>query len=561
MSKDRKRSMVWHFFHFTREKHFVRCKICKKEYKYFKNTTNLKCHLERLHPDSLLISPIKREESDEEFEIASTSNSQQSGKTAKAFKILATTTCTSTSTPIGIGQTTITPLKESINLKKMRLLGPSSSDNELPEFQIRDLNMALVKMVVSDYQPLRIVEDKGFQEFVKKLNPLYSMPTRKRLTTQLIPEYYQSEVEKLQQKLSPVEYVSVTTDLWISDTTNHYVTVSVHFLENSELRSNVLQTNEVRGNQNSSEIAEELQDIFNNWNINDKIVTVVSDNSENIKSSIIDYLQRDYIPCLAQALNVSVNEGLNQNGDLNLIIEKCRHIVEYFKQNDLAVETLMRIQLEMNTRQLNVKQDVGKSWNSTYTMLQRLLDIKPSIVAVMPSLTETPKMLTEEEWQTIEDCVSILKPFDLMMTVLSGEKYITLSSTIPLVRGLQFSAGKINCATKIGKSLKNDLLLMISNRLGRYEQDKVSAKATFLDPRYKKQAFGLQENANFAENWVLEELECIFDEDEISTPTPEANISQVESESENPAEDDMLWERNRIPAKNVDQIVFLNTNL
>jgi hypothetical protein len=78
--------------------------------------------------------------------------------------------------------------------------------------QVTEFNFALIKMIVTDYQPLRIVEDKGFREFVRKLNPQYTIPSRKTLTTKLIPELYQSEAQKLSKKLSSVQDVEVTTD-------------------------------------------------------------------------------------------------------------------------------------------------------------------------------------------------------------------------------------------------------------------------------------------------------------------------------------------------------------
>jgi len=42
--------------------------------------------------------------------------------------------------------------------------------------------------------------------------------------------------------------------------------------------------------------------------------------------------------------------------------------------------------------------------------------------------------------------------------------------------------------------------------LGNLERDKIVAKSTFLDPRLKKTAFGLQENADNAHKWICEEL-------------------------------------------------------
>lgn len=393
--------------------------------------------------------------------------------------------------------------------------------------------------MVWDYQPLRIVEDKGFRELVTKPNPLYVVLSRKILASKLIPEVYQNEVDKLKEKLSSVDHVGVTTDLWTSDSTNHYITVTVHFIQNAELHASALQTSEVKGSQTGSQIALELMEIFNKWEINQKVVTVVSDNGANVKSAINDHLHKHHHPCVAHTLNLSVKDGLSQNDEFSVILQKCRHIVGHFKHSALAVEKLSKMQQQINTPQLKVKQDIATRWNSTYIMLHRLIDIKVPIAAVMSSLPGAPQMLSADEWLAIEDCVPVLKPFDLMTTVLSGEKYVTLSSIIPLVRGLQYSVNKVNCVTDIGNKLKSDLLTIITRRLGSYERDKISAKATLLDPRYKKQAFGLRDNADNAEKWVLEELGSLFAEASVEAPSA---VSQAEVEPGNSADIDMLWE-------------------
>lgn len=193
----------------------------------------------------------------------------------------------------------------------------------------------------------------------------------------------------------------------------------------------------------------------------------------------------------------------------------------------------------MNSAQLKVKQDVATRWNSTYIMLQRLIDIKVPISAVMSSLQKALQMLDADEWLAIEDCVHLLKPLDLMTTILSGEKYVTLSSIIPLVRGLQYSVSKINCVTPIGNKLKGDKLTIISRRFGNYERDKISAKATFLDSRYKKQGFGSKELADSAEKWVLEELGGIIAE---ASRKPPAAAAKVRIESDESSDTNMLWE-------------------
>lgn len=43
------------------------------------------------------------------------------------------------------------------------------------------IDMALVNMVVKDYQPFSIVEDTSFREFVGMLDPTYNLPSRQTL--------------------------------------------------------------------------------------------------------------------------------------------------------------------------------------------------------------------------------------------------------------------------------------------------------------------------------------------------------------------------------------------
>lgn len=45
-------------------------------------------------------------------------------------------------------------------------------------------------MIVLDFQPLSIVENIGFLQYTNELNPVYKPPSRKVLSTKLLPEEY-----------------------------------------------------------------------------------------------------------------------------------------------------------------------------------------------------------------------------------------------------------------------------------------------------------------------------------------------------------------------------------
>lgn len=93
-----------------------------------------------------------------------------------------------------------------------------------------------------------------------------------------------------------------------------------------------------------------------------------------------------------------------------------------------------------------------------------------------------------------------------MTNELSGEKYVTMSSVIPLVRGLQLALKNMNPVIDIELWLKCNLIEIVSRRLGILESNKIVAKSAFLDARYKRAAFGQEENARNCQTWIMDEL-------------------------------------------------------
>lgn len=60
--------------------------------------------------------------------------------------------------------------------------------------------------------------------------------------------------------------------------------------------------------------------------------------------------------------------------------------------------------------------------------------------------------------------------------------------------------------TEVAVQLQSQLIDTISRRLGTSERNKIAAMSTFLDPRFKKTSFGVEENANNVEKWSCDEI-------------------------------------------------------
>jgi len=207
--------------------------------------------------------------------------------------------------------------------------------------------------------------------------------------------------------LENVNDVLITTDMWTSDCTRSYITVTCHFIFNDSLYSPVLATEEVKKSHTGENIASALSNIFNEWNISNKIVNIVSDNGANIRHTINDHLLKYHHPCVAHTLNLSVNESINQNTEFLRVLKICQAIVGHFKHSNLATEKLKEFQKQMGLPELKVKQYVSTRWNSSLIMIERLIQIKNPLYAAMSSLRRAPNCLTANDWDIITDYAPI----------------------------------------------------------------------------------------------------------------------------------------------------------
>lgn len=103
----------------------------------------------------------------------------------------------------------------------------------------KELDEALVDHTVKDLQPFSIVEDEGFNNFVKKLDPNYVLPSRNTLKSMSKSRYTETK-EKAIAPAKKAKAVSLTSDTWTSINMDAYLAVTCHFIdENNKLSTTV----------------------------------------------------------------------------------------------------------------------------------------------------------------------------------------------------------------------------------------------------------------------------------------------------------------------------------
>jgi hypothetical protein len=100
---------------------------------------------------------------------------------------------------------------------------PSSVSN-ITDSKKKELDRLVVLMIACDFQPFSIVNDSGFKDLVKALDPKYSLPSKTTIRNKLLPEFVNEQRRKLEEILHEVKYVSLTTDMWSFIIGESYIT-------------------------------------------------------------------------------------------------------------------------------------------------------------------------------------------------------------------------------------------------------------------------------------------------------------------------------------------------
>ena len=152
---------------------------------------------------------------------------------------------------------------------------------------MKQLHKSLTQFVIGTDQPLSIVEEPDFIKYLYDLNPKYKLPCTKTLKKHMYSIYYFAN-SKIELELScNANDVSLTLDLWSSCAHQPYLGVTVHWVdENFYPCEFLLNMEEFPYPHDAFTIAEEINNIIHSYNLEFKIIAIVTDNRSNVKSAI-----------------------------------------------------------------------------------------------------------------------------------------------------------------------------------------------------------------------------------------------------------------------------------
>ena len=110
------------------------------------------------------------------------------------------------------------------------------------------------------------------------------------------------------------------------------------------------------------------------------------------------------LPCLVHALQLIIKDGVLLQQSVVQLLSCARSLVGHYHRSNVALNTFRQIQAQLNLQQHVLIQDVPTMWNSSYYMLERLVEQKKAITA---SDTECEPLteLRAQQWILAEKVV------------------------------------------------------------------------------------------------------------------------------------------------------------
>nr|XP_023696959.1 zinc finger BED domain-containing protein 1-like isoform X2 [Paramormyrops kingsleyae] len=385
------------------------------------------------------------------------------------------------------------------------------------------LTDSIVTYIVNGLLPLSTVENKDFIAVLQLAEPFFTMPSRRDLTQNLIPQRTIAVKLNLINLIQSTSDICLTVDLWSNRSMRSFFGMTGHFISNFTLHNVMLSCQRFRGRHSADNICAVYEDILSTYDIKNKVSFIVTDSASNmIKASnlfppitVVDgeeeeqddtsdlhvvnideemmYFPPERSPCFVYTLQLVVRDALDQVGSVKNLLGKIQKLVTFCYKSPLAFETLgdYRIHPGNATR-----------WNSQLKILKSVLNIRSDVLGQL----ECPVQLSPTEFKIIQELCVVLEPFEEVTDRCQAEKVVTSSLVIPCVRGLRYAVKNMKMTGN--NNLVSILQSLVEKHLAKFEEIQCFQMASILDPRFKLD-WCIGEEVNTMKDLLMGKVECL----------------------------------------------------
>ena len=195
----------------------------------------------------------------------------------------------------------------------------------------------------------------------------------------------------------------------------------------------------------------------------------------------------DDLGCFAHILQLVLHDGTFSQRTVIDTLAVCRQVVGHFKRSPLAYDHLKTIQPQLTRHWL--KQDVSTKWNSTFYMLQVILEQKMALAAYAIEYGGIQQLTAAQLAMDLAGkVVKVLGCVEEITKSISTEAAST-SLIIPFIQAFRLTLEKRDDSDRGIRTMKADMLASLNRCYGNIETNTTLTVATLLDPRFKDKFF------------------------------------------------------------------------
>ena len=165
--------------------------------------------------------------------------------------------------------------------------------------------------------------------------------------------------------------------------------------------------------------------------------------------------------CSAHYLQLCVNKGLEEIRTIKKLVTVAKKLVSQFFQTFVASEALKAAQREKNMDVKVLIQECSTRWNSTFYMVERLVELRWAVVKVLNDDRVTKRQdrslnLTDRQWRLAEQLINMLKSLEIATTLFSYNEHVSMSNVLSVLKSIVQNLDKPVEVETTGISDKDD---------------------------------------------------------------------------------------------------------
>jgi hypothetical protein len=213
-----------------------------------------------------------------------------------------------------------------------------------------------LKWILLTTQPLSTVTHKAYIEHMHIIDPEFIVPGEKKIRM-MIAQSYGYNKNKLIQLLKTAQSISLTTDLWSSRSKHGYLGLTATWInQNFEIMDVLLEVTYFPTPHTAGAIAKVIKNIIQKWEIEDRVLSITTDNGANIVAAIRELAPIERLSCAAHTLQLAIGKGLKL---VETLTTRVKQLINFFSTQK-QIERLVKVQKDSGyEEQLHLIQDVS----------------------------------------------------------------------------------------------------------------------------------------------------------------------------------------------------------